>query len=107
MCEKSHPRAVASSSHGGQRRQPRVVPAAHVAALDQRLELALAHDRVRDVEPRVLPHQRLVQPQHLRSRAEPLTRSAFDHMTEAWLSKSRYRGRERTSRAVTGLTQAL
>ena len=61
-----HLRAIASSSHGGERGQPWVVPAVHVAALHQGFQLALAHDRVRDVEPRVLPHHGLVQAQHLR-----------------------------------------
>mmetsp|Transcript_6365 Transcript_6365/g.20289 ORF Transcript_6365/g.20289 Transcript_6365/m.20289 type:complete len:293 (-) Transcript_6365:580-1458(-) len=43
--------------------QPRVVPAADEAALDEELELALRHERVRDVEARVLPRHGLVQPQ--------------------------------------------
>jgi len=43
--------------------QSRVIPAADEAALDEELELALRHERVRDVEARVLPRHGLVQPQ--------------------------------------------
>ena len=59
-------RRVAAATKPGDRRHPRIVPAADELLLDQRQQLPLAHHRVIQIQPRELDL--------LRSRAERLRR---------------------------------
>lgn len=59
--------ADAAAPEAGEGEEAGVVPAVHEALGDQPVQLALGQHVVRDVQPRILPHQRLVRVQHLQA----------------------------------------
>ena len=66
---------VAPSAHAVERQEARVVPVLDELLLDERPELALRDDVVRDVQARELPHERAVQLELLQ---EPVVQLASD-----------------------------
>lgn len=69
--QKSHLRSDAAAAQAGKSEEAGVVPAADKPIGDQAVELALGQHVVRDTQPRVLPHHRLVCVQYLPHNACP------------------------------------